>query len=109
MKVLIPGHAYDLKRLKSYGHIRFSFYMDPEHNDGIPGSGTNCQEVIRMLIDRVEFLDKQKPYDGNQEILRHLRLALAHFEARALIRKVEKGLRIEQLSTGEDGHIVLTV
>jgi hypothetical protein len=62
---------------------------------------------LRALIDRVSHLDNERPWIGNTEIIRDLRRALAGFEARALIRKAEKGLRIEAISIASDGHLAL--
>lgn len=105
MKVIIPGHKYELQNLNSETTSELQFYCDPEIN-GIALDGPSCQEVIRALIDRVQELDRQKPYEGNAKIIKHLRFALAEFEVRALLRKVEKGLPIENIPTGRDGHIV---
>jgi hypothetical protein len=108
MKVETPGHRYKLKNIKLHGETVLQFYKDPDINGGTLQVGTNCQEVIRALIDRVQFLDKQQPWDGNKEIVNHLRQALAGFECRAIVRKVEKGeLNIETLPTGLDGHILI--
>jgi hypothetical protein len=48
--------------------------------------GTNCQEVIRALIDRVKHLDSQVADPRNQPIIHHLREALWLFESRAAQR-----------------------
>jgi hypothetical protein len=107
MEVLIPGHRYLLKNLKSKYNTVLQFYKDPEINGGRMKEGPSCQEVIRALIDRVKFLDGQKRWAGNDEIIYHLRMALAGFESRAVQRKIEKDcLEIESLPTNEDGHII---
>ena len=63
-----------------------------------------------MLIDRVEYLDRQLSHTLNRDILFHLRQALVLHEARALQRKVALGkLRPEQVSLGTDGHFRLTL
>src|SRR5512140_613663 len=48
--------------------------------------GTNCQEVLRALIDRVKHLNSQVADEHNAPILRSLREALWLFEARAAQR-----------------------
>ncbi len=48
--------------------------------------GTNCQEVLRALIDRVKHLNSQVPDEHNRPILRNLRETLWLFEARAAKR-----------------------
>lgn len=109
MKVINPGHYYELANIKIKGKTNLSFYQDPVINGGAVSCGTNCQEVIRVLIDRVKFLDSQKPWAGNDEIINHLRQALALFECRAIVRKVETGeYDIESFPTGLDGHILIS-
>lgn len=109
MKVIISGHLYELDDLKSDTTTRFRFHMDPDIHDGMEFTGPSSQEVIRMLIQRVEHLDAEKPWDGNQQIIQHLRSCIALFESRALVRKVEKGeLEIEKLELDKDGHLKLS-
>lgn len=55
-------------------------------NEGAPHPGTNCQELIRVLIDRVEYLQKQIPCANNKAILHNLRASLWLFEDRAAER-----------------------
>jgi hypothetical protein len=96
-----------LHNLKGPGEKLFEFYMDPEIH-GVEVAGPSTQEVIRMCIDRVNYLNFEMPWSGNADIQRALRVAIAGFEARALIRKTEKGsLAIDWLPLGEDGHIKL--
>jgi hypothetical protein len=109
MEVVVPGHYYKLANIKYCGTTSLQFYKDPDINGGSVTAGTNCQEVIRALIDRVKFLNNQKHWQGNEEIINHLRQALALFECRAIVRKVEKGeLPIEELPTNLDGHIIIS-
>lgn len=76
------------------------------HNHG----GTQCQDVLRVLIDRVQYCDAQLPWPGNDKIIGNLRSALTLFEARALMRKTESGLILpEQIKTGDDGHFQIEV
>jgi hypothetical protein len=109
MKVIVPGHKYMPANIKTKRPSiqSIQFHYDGEINGGITVHGTSCQEVLRILIDRVKFLDGQKRWDGNDEIIYHLRMALAGFESRAVQRKIENGcLQIESLPTNEDGHII---
>lgn len=109
MKILTPGHRYELSHLDGDETSHLQFVQRAKHNTKLPNKeGTTNQEVIRVLIDRVRFLDGQMPWDGNQEIINHLRMALALHEARAMMRKVEKGeLAPEHVITKEDGHFWL--
>ena len=89
MKVLDAGHKYELEHLDGDDHQKIVFVKRFRGADN--HQGTNNQELLRVLIDRVEFLDKEIPWEGNKEILHHLRMALVLHESRALMRKVQKG------------------
>ena len=94
MKTLDPGHTYWLDMLDTESDtrqgteiLRFVKRQGPRY----PGNrsrypGTNCQEVIRALIDRVKHLDSQVADPHNEPIIRHLRQALWLFESRAAQR-----------------------
>lgn len=108
MQVLDPGHRYLLDHLESDGKTVLQFMKDPKLHNGDGADGTSCQELLRVVIDRVQELNREKPWAGNNDIIYDLRHAIAGFEARALIRHVEKeGLAIETLPLAPDGHIVL--
>jgi hypothetical protein len=93
MKVINPGHEYEMTSYSIYEDERGIFN---EHiifvkkiGDKLPGDmkrpqeGTNCQEVLRVLINRVKYMDKQEPCIENKYILNDLRDALGKFELRA--------------------------
>jgi len=107
MKILEAGHIYELEGLDTH-------FGDPPiilpfvNRENTPHGGTQTQEVIRSLIDRTRHCDKCLRWDGNDLIIHHLRMALVLHEARALLRKVEKGLlEPEHVMTGTDGHFLL--
>lgn len=109
MKVLHPGHRYELAHLDGVRITTLQFVQRaPLHP---AQEGTTCQEVLRALIDRVKVLDAERPWGGNTEILLMLRRALILFETRALIRKVEREeLEPERLAVdAKDGHWLLTL
>lgn len=105
MKVIDNGHKYKLQNLKTKGNQCLSFYKDGNINNGDTEVGTSNQEVIRALIDRVNFLEKQKHHYLNKKIIKHLRKALILHEMRHLDRKVDKKLEIEKIKLLKDGHI----
>ena len=108
MRVLDPGHRYALANLESDGETVLQFMKDARLHGGDGYPGPSCQEVLRALIDRVQTLNAEKPWAGNADIIYDLRHALAGFEARALIRHVEKeGLALERLPIAADGHLLL--
>lgn len=110
MKVLIEGHKYVLDNIKSDdGDVdvnTLKFYdASGENREEI--IGTSNQEVLRALIDRVKFLDRQLPHVLNSEIIHHLRKALVLHEARHLDRLADKGVEIENYVTGNHGHFCI--
>lgn len=108
MKVLDPGHRYELDDLEASTKTILQFMKDPALHDGDGYPGPTCQEVLRAIIDRVETLNAEKPWAGNADIVFHGRMMIAGFEARAIIRHVEKdALEIERLPLAGDGHILL--
>lgn len=105
MKELIAGHTYELNHLDGKNTQILQFV---NRNFGQECEGTNNQEVLRALIERLKFLNFQMHCDLNKDIMYHLRMALVLHEARALIRKVEKGELIpEKLPVGKDGHFMI--
>jgi hypothetical protein len=120
MTVQDPGHTYTVKNYDGDGEqtIRFMKRDASSHPGGYyPGnegsySGTNLQEVLRVLIDRVLYLDNQIPADQNRIILNNLRDSLILLEERAAERHgkslpidVPVPLEVEQIPTCQTcGH-----
>lgn len=108
MRVLDPGHRYELDNLESDTKTEIQFMKDPKLHNGDGYNGPTCQEYLRAIIDRVQTLDSERHWAGNDDIIFHCRMAIAGFEARAITRHVEKeGLAIERLPLAPDGHIQL--
>lgn len=89
MKTIDPGHAYLLDSYDGGQPVRLTFVK--REGEGYPFNaghhpGTNCQEVIRALIDRVKYLQEQIPCEENQQIINNLRSCLWEFERRAAKR-----------------------
>jgi len=110
MKILESGHVYkfdwldgtieDYKKPYSADEIVFV-----NRETGKEHPGTQTQEVIRALIDRTKHCDNCLRWEGNDQIIYHLRMALVLHEARALERKTQKGIIAPELIlTGKDGH-----
>lgn len=107
MKIIEKGHKYKLATLDGQVTVELTFvkrFRGVENH-----AGTTSQEVIRCLIDRVQTLNAECPWDGNDTIINHLRDALILHECRALQRKVEKRqIKPENITTSlNDGHIML--
>lgn len=89
MRVVDAGHEYLLDSYDGGEPVRLIFVK--REGEGYPFNvghhpGTNCQEVIRALIDRVQYLQKQIPCEENERIINDLRSCLWNFENRAAKR-----------------------
>ena len=110
MKIIEPGHVYELSQmdLPDAGPCPLVVLTFVNREEGHKHPGTQTQEVLRALIDRTMHCDNCLPWDGNAKIIHHLRMALALHEARALERKTEKQyISPESIKTGPDGHFAL--
>jgi hypothetical protein len=100
VKVIVPGHVYALSHLGSEGHETLTFCRRNSaavtHESEHPG--TNTQEVLRVLIDRSQFLNEVLPCVETESAVQYLRMALECYEARALRRRRQK------LNKGADAH-----
>jgi hypothetical protein len=93
MKIFNAGHGYRVENLdvEKHGDEAESFqtlYFVKRSGDNFPFNngtqeGTNCQEVLRVLINRSEYLQSQKPCAETESIIGLLRAALLLFELRA--------------------------
>jgi hypothetical protein len=112
MRVIDPGHCYQVDSLDGGDAQRIVFVK--REGAGYPGNvgswpGTNCQELIRVLIDRVKYLQGQIACPENELVIDRLRSALRLFEERAAQRhgrEFVSGPAIEaELTCAVCGHI----
>lgn len=89
MKIIDPGHKYSLDNLDGNNNTILTFVK----REGLkyPGNvgsyeGTNIQEVLRALIDRLVYLDNQAACSENNQILLFLRESIYLLERRAAYR-----------------------
>lgn len=91
-KTLDPGHHYRIANLESPGSQDIIFLKRSskmiQHLDEHPG--INTQELIRVCIDRSEYLDGVGGCDETKDAMYYLRMALWCYEARAYRRKQQK-------------------
>ena len=117
MKILDAGHRYSLTNFDGGEDQLLTFVKRNEPREKYPGnidsySGTQTQEVLRALIDRVLYVNNQAPCKENVQVIYHLREALMRLEERHLIRHnqlgvLEIGTSIERVSfCNACGHIV---
>lgn len=117
MKVVEPGHIYELNALDGDGTPHLFIFVNREAGDQHPGIQT--QEVLRMeidmldvLMDRTNHCDGCMPWEGNARIVKHMaeaqrqmRLAILEHEHRANQRHMDKdGIMPEKIALGPDGH-----
>lgn len=91
MKCLDPGHIYLLQQLGCDNPQCLVFVKRSggaiEYDKEWPG--VQVQEVLRVLIDRSEYLDGVIPATETRNAVHWLRMALYEYEARAYRRKRE--------------------
>lgn len=119
MKIIEPGHVYQLKVLDHECRFPDALYEPPSdlfqygpdllvfvnREEGTEHAGYQTQEVLCALIDRTQHCDACVRWPGNDAIVAHLRMALALHECRAIQRKVALGkIEPEMISTDNDGH-----
>jgi hypothetical protein len=88
VKILDPGHIFDLHILDAPPNKSFLLHFVKRQGEKYPGNknsfpGTTSQEVIRALIARQKYVDQQIHFPHNDTIIRALRSALITLEARA--------------------------
>lgn len=116
MKILDAGHTYELDQLDGHGYTREVLNFVKRAGPGYPGNsnphpGTNIQEVLRALIDRVKYLNHQIPCQENDMLIANLRHSIYLLEVRAARRHGRDPLftswhEIERLPTCvKCGHI----
>jgi hypothetical protein len=89
MRVIDQGHTYALQELDGEGE-RILVFVKRE-GEKYPGnighhSGTNCQEVLRAVFDRLGYLDHQIEDSRNQKCRYLIAEVIELLEARAADR-----------------------
>ena len=86
MRVLDPGHRYALRHLDGDGESTLQFVK--RDGPGYPGNvgraeGVTIQEVLRALINRAEYVNRQTPCAETSETIALMTSAVQRMEARA--------------------------
>ncbi len=108
MKVIDPGHRYELATLDSNG-LPYPLQFVKRIGEKYPGNeppacaGTTLQEVLRALIDRATYVNGQIPCAETEAAIGLLSTALLLLEVRA---KRVKGsvLEVDSLSAVVDAE-----
>lgn len=91
MKMIEPGHIYDLENMEFPNtHQRISFIKKSDDGSGVlqtDHDGTTNEEVLKVLIERVSYLNHKLPCKENEIALKALREAFAVLNARTKIRR----------------------
>lgn len=103
MKIIYPGHRFELDHLDGSEKSILQFVQRGPFHEA--REGVTNQEVIRAVISRVQTLNMEVAWSGNDQIIKHLRSVIVLHEMRAMLRHVEKhDQQVERIVLGEDGH-----
>ncbi len=100
MKIVEPGHVYEVENVDGPGTQRIEFVRRRDANahllpENERSEGILTQELLRVAIDRTLYLNAEAPCVENIEIVETLRRALSLYESRAARRTIEKKSMIE--------------
>lgn len=86
MRTLDPGHRYELASLDGGDpqELRFVKRIGADYPGNEPPAhpGTTVQEVLRALLDRLDYVDRQRPCDETKAARGHVAAALVELEQR---------------------------
>ena len=107
MKVLIEGHRYGLEnfeKLTEVGQQLQFIQKEPSKDNGTePGlldtinDGTTNEEVLEMLIDRMQYLQKKFPCRENAIVITNLEESLMWLNKRTADRN-KRGVEGKQIA-----------
>lgn len=92
MKVIVPGHQYDLKNFENESTDQTIQFIHKEPTE-TPGElktiadGTTNEEVLEMLIDRMQFLQSKFACRENAIVITKLEESLMWLNKRTEDRK----------------------
>jgi hypothetical protein len=102
--IVKAGHKYAIPHLDGTGETVIQFVQRKPFHE--PVEGILIQDLLRIIINRLQVLDREKPFPLNADSIHDLRVILARQEARALIEAVKNGklTHPELLRVAENGH-----
>lgn len=112
MKILDPGHEYEVENIDGSGTQKIQFVKRRDSKaELLPESqreeGIQSQELLRVLIDRTIYLHTEQPWQENVKIVQNLRDCLRLYESRAARRHIEKLSMPERFDTCKEcGHLL---
>lgn len=93
MKIVEPGHVYDVENVDGDGTQRIMFVRRRDSAAKKLDTSTEgilSQELLRVLIDRTLYLNAEAPCSEDVEIVDKLRECLRLYESRAARRSIER-------------------
>jgi hypothetical protein len=94
MKVLTPGHKYELANHENKdapGQLLQFIEKQREHEESVKfitvNDGTTNEEVLAMLIDRLDSLYQKLPSEETADALKYCKMALQRLEDRTRDRQ----------------------
>jgi len=112
MRVIDPGHLYELHQLDSKPDTETKVTLRFVKREGslYPGNvghyaGTTIQDVCRVLIDRLKYVHHQIPCQENLEAMKSLREVIFRLEDRAAKRHKRKFYRSSDARPFDDRDI----
>ena len=95
MKVIVAGHQYELQNASGSRIIGTLFFIHKKLGENgkleLVKDGTTTEEVLSVLIDRIEYLQTKLPCKENEGALASLRQALKFLNQRTASRD-ERGV-----------------
>ena len=93
MNIITPGHLYELQDFESKEHDQCLQFIEKEPVEAgsselkLINDGTTNEEVLAVLIDRINFLNKKFPCRENAIALTHIETALLWLNHRTASRQ----------------------
>lgn len=87
MRVITPGHVYAVEELENKGEQVITFIQKEPVDEGstelkLVNDGTTNEEVLKVLIDRLNFLQAKAPCRENAIVITKLEESLMWLEKR---------------------------
>lgn len=109
MKIHDPGHIFSIENYppkeENYpihpeyareSHIQFRKRIGEDYpgNTGLPYSGTTTQELLRVIIERLKYVDNQIQHKANQDTIERCQHSIFDLEMRAAERRGKEYLKL---------------
>lgn len=104
MRVLDPGHDYELTSFDGGDPVRLTFVKRNDPPEKYPGNngaypGTQIQEVLRALIERAQYVNNQIPCPETESAIDLFRQGIYLFESRHVNRHDGLAIFPKQIET----------